>query len=142
MIVFELICAEHHRFEGWFAAAEDFERQKSQGQLSCPACCNGNIEKLLIAKIRKQGAEAHSQSEKPAVSEPNQEKIMQALIDHILMHTEDVGNAFPEEARKIHYKEVPLRNIRGIASPLQTAELIDEGIAVVPLPIPRRSDWQ
>ena len=67
---------------------------------------------------------------------------MNALIDHILVNTENVGNAFPEEARKIHYKEAPLRNIRGIASAKETEELLDEGIAVLPLPVPPRGEWQ
>ena len=58
MIVFELICAHRHRFEGWFASAEDFEGQKARGLLACPACGDSSIEKLLTAKIGKPEPEA------------------------------------------------------------------------------------
>ncbi len=142
MIVFELICPEHHRFEGWFASADDFDRQKSHGQLSCPVCNHASIEKLPIARIGKQGAEVPRNSKQLPVSAPEKAKMMHALMDHILINSEDVGNAFPEEARKIHYKEAPLRSIRGLASPRETEELLDEGIAVLALPVPPRSDWQ
>ncbi|MSQ69666.1 MAG: DUF1178 family protein [Betaproteobacteria bacterium] len=143
MIVFELICPEHHRFEGWFASTNDFERQKDRGQLSCPVCNHASIAKLPIAKIGKQGDDLPRRTT-PAMTAPSldQVKIMNALIDHILVNTENVGNAFPEEARKIHYKEAPLRNIRGIASAKETEELLDEGIAVLPLPVPPRGEWQ
>jgi hypothetical protein len=143
MIVFELICPELHRFEGWFASPDDFERQKERGHLSCPVCNHAKIEKLPTAKIGKHSAQMpreSSQSSSPLGAE--QAKMMHALIDHILMNTENVGSAFPEEARKMHYKEAPHRNIRGLASTQETEELLEEGIAVVPLPIPPHGDWQ
>jgi len=59
------------------------------------------------------------------------------LIEHVIANTEDVGTAFPEEARKIHYKEAPERKIRGSASSDEVHELRDEGIEVVALPVPR-----
>ena len=58
------------------------------------------------------------------------------MVHHVVANTEDVGNSFPEEARKMHYGEVEQRNIRGHATPEETEELIDEGIAVMPLPLP------
>jgi hypothetical protein len=58
------------------------------------------------------------------------------MVRHVVANTEDVGNSFPEEARKMHYGEVEQRNIRGHATPEETEELIDEGIAVMPLPLP------
>jgi hypothetical protein len=58
------------------------------------------------------------------------------LIDHIVENTEDVGAAFPEEARKIHYNEVPERHIRGTASNKDVQSLREEGIEVVALPLP------
>ena len=62
--------------------------------------------------------------------------ILAKLIEQIIEHTEDVGAAFPEEARKIHYQETPERRIRGTASREEVEELVDEGIEVVALPIP------
>ena len=58
------------------------------------------------------------------------------MVRHVVANTEDVGDSFPEEARKMHYGEAEQRNIRGHATPEETEELIDEGIAVMPLPLP------
>jgi hypothetical protein len=58
------------------------------------------------------------------------------MVRHLVANTEDVGQRFPEEARKMHYGEAEQRNIRGHATPEETEELIDEGIAVMPLPLP------
>ena len=60
------------------------------------------------------------------------ERIMDAIVEH----TEDVGSAFPEEARKIHYNEAPARHIRGTASSREVEALKDEGVEVVALPLP------
>ena len=136
MIVFELICADRHRFEGWFASTEDFEGQKARGLLSCPACGDSKIEKLLTAKIGRADAPASEQTPVPA--KPHR---LDEMIDYILLNTENVGKEFPAEARRIHHKQAPERNIRGIATGEETRDLIEEGIAVMPLPIPPREDW-
>ena len=139
MIVFELICADRHRFEGWFASAEDFEGQKARGLLSCPVCSDSSIEKLLTAKIGRHEAEAPQRVQAPAaVAQPHN---LQEMIDVILLNTENVGRDFPSEARRIHRKEARERSIRGIATSEETRDLLEEGIAVMPLPIPPREDW-
>jgi hypothetical protein len=66
---------------------------------------------------------------------------MNELIEYVLLNTENVGKEFPSEARRIHYKEIPQRSIRGLATGEETQELLEEGIAVLPLPIPPRRDW-
>lgn len=141
MIVFELICPNHHRFEGWFASAEDFGDQKAGGLLSCPACGHSHIEKLPTAKIRKpeQQTPVAPQPAQPPV--PRQPASLGELIDFILANTEDVGADFPEEARRIHNSEAPHRNIRGTATRQETEELLEEGVPVMPLPIPPQADW-
>ena len=53
-----------------------------------------------------------------------------------MAESEDVGARFAEEARRLHYGEASQRAIRGQASLEETAQLLDEGIAVVPLPLP------
>ena len=58
------------------------------------------------------------------------------LARKILANTDDVGDQFAEEARRIHYGEAAERGIRGRASPEQTEALLEEGIAVMPLPLP------
>ena len=147
MIVFELICSEQHRFEGWFASSEDFTAQHGRGLLACPLCSDKSIEKLLTAKIghsvpeiQPPSAPVQTQALPIATGKDLQAKLHE-FIDHVLKNTDDVGSAFAEEARKIHYEEAPSRDIRGTATRAQTEELLDEGISIMPLPIPRRDDW-
>jgi len=141
VIVFELICADRHRFEGWFASAGDFEGQKARGLLSCPVCSDSSIEKLLTAKIGRQEAEPSRENPQLPVAPAMRPRNLQEAIDYILLNTENVGQDFPAEARRIHHREVPQRNIRGVATGEETRELLDEGIAVMPLPIPPHKDW-
>ncbi len=142
MIVFELICADRHRFEGWFASANDFEQQKSHGLLECPVCSDTGIEKLLTAKIGK--GEPAPERDKPGLPVPSdaaRPRNLNELLDYVLLHTENVGERFAAEARRMHRKESPARSIRGVASREDTEELLEEGIAVMPLPVPPRTDW-
>jgi hypothetical protein len=63
------------------------------------------------------------------------------MLDELLTRSEDVGTEFPAEARRIHYREVPERMIRGQASQEEHEELIEEGIPVHRLPIPPVKRW-
>jgi hypothetical protein len=141
MIVFDLGCDNDHRFEGWFSSSDDFDRQQREHLLSCPMCGSQSISRLLTAARVNTG-----RTEPPAVPMTREQAAAQyanfdaarllKLVSHIVEHTEDVGRAFPEEARKIHYREAPERQIRGTASPQEVDALRDEGIDVVPLPVP------
>jgi hypothetical protein len=151
MIVYDLECEHNHRFEGWFGSAEDFDGQLTRKILSCPICSSANVVRRPSAAYVNTGA-----SERPAgarasvptvpsasasVSVPQQyanipPEVVAQVIEHIVKSTEDVGNKFPEEARKIHYQEAPERKIRGTASPREVEALRDEGIEVVSLPVP------
>jgi hypothetical protein len=144
MIVYELVCAEEHRFEGWFASGEAFERQRDSGLLVCPVCASAAVEKLPSARIRRgtQPAPQDKPPSKPATEAQGGTVTLASFIDQILRQTEDVGACFPEEARRIHYDEAPRRGIRGTASREEAEALAEEGIPVVPLPIPPREDWQ
>jgi len=53
----------------------------------------------------------------------------------LLGRSEDVGNSFAEEARKIHYKESPERSIRGQTTLDEAEALRDEGIEVLAMPM-------
>ena len=141
MIVFELICPDRHRFEGWFASSEDFESQKSRGLLSCPVCSGSSIQKLLTAKIGKPEAKPAGEKADPTPALAAVPGNPSELIDYVLLNTENVGENFAAEARRIHHKEVAQRNIRGLATGEETRELLEEGIAVMPLPVPPRKDW-
>ena len=148
MIVFELVCSGQHRFEGWFASGDDFEQQRLGGLLSCPVCSTGQVAKLPTAKLARSGEDAarnhragDQQTPPAAPTAAQAAAAVAALVDHVLQNTEDVGRAFPAEARRIHRAEAPRRGIRGIATREETEALGDEGIAVFSLPIPRREDY-
>ena len=141
MIVFNLCCDKEHRFEGWFDSSDDFARQIDRKMLLCPLCGSGKIVRLPTAPYVRTG-DAGRESSKPTRSATGQHyanlgpEVMTTLIERIIENTEDVGPAFPEEARKIHYHEVPERHIRGTASSKEVEALRDEGVEVVALPIP------
>jgi len=145
MIVFELVCPEQHRFEGWFSSSEDFNSQRSHGLLACPVCGNAEVEKLLTSKIGKGTGLVERDLKERELSKqmPAQASSvsLQEFIDHVLLNTEDVGDGFAQEARRIHHREARNRNIRGVATKEETEKLQEEGIPVLPLPIPNRGDW-
>ena len=141
MIVFDLGCENGHRFEGWFASSEDFEHQTNRKLVSCPSCGNISISRLPHAThIRAAGKERAPRAEPASPGEQQYSNVgadlLSKVIEHVISHTEDVGTAFPEEARKIHYRETPERRIRGTASHDEVAALREEGIEVVALPVP------
>ena len=144
MIVYDLECDHSHRFEGWFGSADDFDTQLADKLLSCPICNSGSVVRRPSASYVNTGAIEKPPREKRKSSGgglPQQyanvsPEIVAKVIEHIVKNTEDVGNKFPEEARKIHYNEAPERHIRGTASARDVESLRDEGIEVVPLPVP------
>jgi hypothetical protein len=145
MIVFELICDGEHRFEGWFASADEYERQEAASLLSCPVCASSGVRKLPSARIRTAAAAPPIALPAPKATPAgpgaaSKEVPLASFVEHILANTEDVGRSFPEEARKIHYEEAPRRAIRGIATLDETRGLVEEGIPVLPLPVPPRGE--
>jgi hypothetical protein len=140
VIVFELGCENSHRFEGWFASGEDFDRQNRRKLVTCPLCGNANVARLPHASHigtggKERVARAESTVGQQQYSNAGSE-VLTKLVEHIMDNTEDVGPAFPEEARKIHYRESAERRIRGTASRDEVDALRDEGIDVIALPIP------
>ena len=148
MIVFDLHCTDGHRFEGWFGSAKDFASQKKRGLLSCPTCGDGAIERGLSAPRLNMGAQEPKKQlpQAPVQKTPDMEGkdpfavaqiLYSRMLDEILTKSEDVGDKFPEEARKIYYKESEGRAIRGQATKEEHDALVDEGIPVARFPIPR-----
>ncbi|MGF6723821.1 hypothetical protein P3T43_003186 [Paraburkholderia sp. GAS41] len=133
MKVLDLQCPHGHRFEGWFASAEEFESQLSRKLVECPVCSATEVSRLPSApRLNLSGASATPAS---AGSGELQARAMRALRE-VLEKTENVGDRFAEEARRIHYNEAPARNIRGVTTPEDAKALVEEGIEVMPLPIP------
>jgi hypothetical protein len=153
MKVYNLACPFGHHFEGWFASEADATQQQENGLLTCPICDSHEIVRLpsapRIAKsTNRELAPLHatevaqdtgnsmvlSGAEHANLQAQVQATVMKAMRE-LMKKTEDVGHDFAEEARKIHYREAPERSIRGHATADETAELREEGIEVVSLPI-------
>jgi hypothetical protein len=142
MIVYELACAHGHRFEGWFGSGDDFAQQQSSGLVRCPMCDVAQVERLPSARVAvPKGGAAPAPVRAPApASAPRENAVagippeLIAKLREVVRNTENVGARFPEEARKIHYEEVPARAIRGQASPDEAQALRDEGIDFAPIP--------
>ena len=146
MIIFELGCAHGHRFEGWFASGEEFARQQERSLVTCPICDDSHIERLPSARVsvtkgaaRDNVPPAEATEERVPANTTAEAAVglpaeARAKLREIVRNTENVGRRFPEEARKIHYQEVPPRAIRGQASRDEAKELTDEGIEFTSLP--------
>ncbi|AJK47237.1 DUF1178 family protein [Burkholderia plantarii] len=136
MKVLDLQCSHGHRFEGWFASADEFESQLARKLVECPVCAATEISRMPSApRLNLSGA---AQARPPAgQADPRQlqAQLMRALRE-VLDKTENVGERFAEEARRIHYDEAPARSIRGVTSPEDARALAEEGIDVMPLPLP------
>ena len=147
MKVLNLRCAHDHGFEGWFASEDDFLAQIQRGAIECPLCGSVSIARLPSApRLNISGARAPQSVVEPVITAApvgkpdNSSTELQAMwierIKAVLANTEDVGERFPEEARRIHYGETGHRGIRGQASAQERAALAEEGIEVMALPMP------
>jgi hypothetical protein len=138
MKVLNLQCSHSHSFEGWFASEDDFRGQLERGLVECPVCEDTHITKMLSAPRLNLGAGKEEPKQQVAATpDPALQAQWMKMVRHVMANTEDVGERFPEEARRIHYGEAEERGIRGQASREQTEALLEEGIGVVPLPIPK-----
>jgi hypothetical protein len=142
MIRYNLTCERGHEFEGWFRSSCDFDDQSARGLLSC-GCGSQKVEKALMApSVSGTDNSAKSEPEilppqpmvKPDPRDVAMRQMMKAFREHVMQRTEDVGERFPEEARRIHYEEDGTRAIRGRATPDEARALLEEGIGVAPLP--------
>lgn len=145
MKVLDLRCANDHRFEGWFGSDADLQSQQERGLLTCPVCGHNEVERLPSAprlNLSSSRAEPAQKSgtAKAAEGEGGVPVALQQLylkaVRHVLANTEDVGERFAEEARRMHYNEAPERGIRGTTSREEAQELAEEGIEVMPLLVP------
>jgi hypothetical protein len=152
MKVLDLQCEQQHLFEGWFGSEDDFQNQLSRQLVSCPMCASTMVTKRLSAPRLNLGAvqpvrapvPPSQQNPQPMLAlNPEQTKTLQQLqaayltmVRQVVQSTEDVGDRFASEARKIHEGQAPERGIRGQATPDEAQALVEDGIAVVQLPVP------
>lgn len=133
MIILNLQCTEAHPFEGWFESTDDFDRQVCSAMVACPLCGDTQVSRLPSGPRVKRAND---------VVVPGQQTMVNMIraLSELAQNSEDVAERFPEEARRMHYGETEPRNIRGQASLTETRELLEEGIAVLPVPLPAKKD--
>lgn len=134
MISFNLHCDKDHDFEGWFSSSADFDAQIERKLVSCPVCGSTAINKALMAPAVSASRDKDT---RPLALDPEKREMMRKLrqmVTAVRENAEDVGERFPEEARKIHHGETESRGIVGKASSDDAKALIEEGIDIAPLP--------
>jgi hypothetical protein len=156
MIRYNLRCERGHTFESWFQSSSAYETQEKRKLVNCPACGSAKVERAIMAPqiVSKKGRDSAAPVAPAApadvaateVTTPGstpllmaQERELRAKIkelrDHIVKNADNVGERFPNEARKMHYGDIEHRPIYGEASPDEARALIDEGVEVSPLPV-------
>jgi hypothetical protein len=156
MIHYNLRCERGHGFESWFQSSAVYENQERRKLLSCPVCGSAKVERAIMAPqivSKKHGARTErepapepAQAATTEVTAPASTPLLMAqerelraklkeLRDHIVKNADNVGERFPNEARKMHYGDIEHRPIYGEASPDEARALIEEGVEVSPLPV-------
>jgi hypothetical protein len=144
MIVFDLQCASQgHVFEAWFGSTADYEAQRERGLVACPICGDQQVNKAVMApRVAPKGnqlAGPAGEAQMVATAPAEAKQMLRALAEmqrHIIAQSDYVGERFADEARSIHVGEAPARSIYGQATADQTRSLLEDGIAVAPLPLP------
>ena len=158
MIRYNLRCERGHAFESWFQSSSAYESQEKRKLVNCPVCGSAKVERAIMAPqiVSNRGREIAEPVPAPAaapspaptteVTAPASTPLMMAqerelraklreLRDHIVKNADNVGERFPDEARKMHYGDIEHRPIYGEASPDEARAFIDEGVEVSPLPV-------
>jgi len=136
MKVYDLQCVHDHRFEGWFASEADYVSQNDRHLIDCPMCGSQRVTRLPSSpRLNLSGVTRTTSSESRRLQEKLQDELL-TVARTIIANTEDVGDTFAEEARRIHYKESAERGIRGVTTAEERMELAEEGIDVFSLPVP------
>jgi len=137
--VFDLQCEHGHVFEGWFSSHSDFDTQRERGLIACPLCDSKTIAKKLSAPMLNVSGSKPPQPAAPR--EPDKtpmpaaaQAAMLQQLRQVLRQTENVGDRFATEARRIHHGDAPERPIRGVATREERQSLTEEGIAVAAIP--------
>jgi hypothetical protein len=154
MIHYNLRCARGHTFESWFQSSSAYESQEKRKLVNCPVCGSAKVERAIMAPqiVSKKGRDTTNPVPAPAAAATTevaapastpllmaQERELRAklreLRDHIVKNADNVGERFPNEARKMHYGDIEHRPIYGEATPDEARALIDEGVEVSPIPV-------
>lgn len=138
MKVLNLRCANGHGFEGWFGSDDEFMDQNGRGLVECPLCADKVVSRLPSAPRLNLSGAREAPPPVAATAEPaaaDLHAMWLKAVRHMMANTEDVGERFAEEARRIHYGETEQRGIRGEATAEEREALSDEGIDVIAIPV-------
>jgi len=141
MIRYTLVCEAGHEFDGWFASGDAYEKQVKLGHVLCAFCGSAKVSKGVmapnIATGSGSGPDPDSNSGAGSDSAPSHEEavaLVRKFREHVEKTSENVGDRFADEARKIHYKEAEPRGIIGSATQNEARELSEEGVEFHSLP--------
>lgn len=156
MIRYTLACDKGHQFESWFADSAAYDKQAKRKLVSCPICGSAKVDKTIMAPrvstSKKRAKTADMAAGMPAAApapvatentpvamvSPQEQEFrakLKELREQLTKNSDNVGDKFPEEARKMHYGEIEHRSIYGEASPQDAKEMLEEGIEFHPIPV-------
>ena len=127
MIRYRLQCDKAHEFDGWFSNSGAFDEQVDAGQLSCPRCGSAKIAKAPMAPGIARSGKSGELTQRGA-------EVLREARNEMLKDSDNVGDEFASEARKIHYKDAEPRGIYGRATDDEAKALREEGVDFHPLP--------
>lgn len=134
MIVFDLKCGNAHVFEAWFGSSGDYAEQRARGLVDCPICGNRSIDKAVMAPA--VGAKGNTQADVTPAAIKAAMAALAAAQAKALEGSQWVGSAFAGRARAMHAGEEDHAPIHGQATIAEAKALVEDGVAVAPLPLP------
>ena len=138
MIKYALGCAEGHAFDSWFPDSAAYEKQRKRGFVVCPECGSTRVDKAIMAPAVVGGERSAAEAGPEIVADDRRQRAREFFLRmrrEIESNTDDVGARFPQVARAIHLGEEPERGIRGRASLAEAKSLVEDGVAVLPMPM-------
>ena len=137
MLVVDLHCDQGHAFEGWFASGDELLRQQQAGLLGCPVCGSHAVQRRPSAtRLNVSGAKGAGESVmEPPTQQAVEGQALQAaylqVVRQVLSQTENVGERFADEARRI--REILLEDYRSRHDRVSLVEWlpVEERIAAV-----------
>ena len=137
MIKYNLLCKCGKEFESWFSSSNEYDNLKKRKLVTCINCNSTLVKKSIMSP------NLTSKSNKDKKKIQLQKDIKKQLLNfrkYVEKNCKDVGDNFPQEARKIHYDKKTSKGIYGKATPEETAELLEEGIEVETIPWVNKSE--
>jgi hypothetical protein len=133
MIIYDLVCEQGHKFEGWFQDGPSFQEQVETGLVQCPVCGTSRVSQRLSTggTIRHRG---HVSERTEPPKDP--ENLLRAIQTVVEKHFQNVGSDFAKVALRMHYGVEEPRNIRGTTTEAEEQMLRDEGVKFFKVALP------